>query len=114
MIQNLQQHLQSLNQLLEYEIDQILPGHGPAEEKSAIDRNITHRLKRETQIHKLFLKSRDKKSIQEILEEIYVPEGVNPKLYPAARNNILVHCLKLLLDGKITNCPESLFHFNAL
>ena len=99
---NLTQYLQSLERALELEPHRLFPAHGPvvdaldAVDPPALLRSyIEHRRTRERQIVAAIKAGR--RSVEEIAESIY--DGLDPRLMPAARENVRAHLDKLAADG---------------
>lgn len=92
------QYINSLKKLLNYRMHLICPGHGPLvrEPERKIKELIAHRHEREQQV--LSCLERGKRSIAEMVAEIY-PE-LDRRLVGLAREQILSHLEKLVLEGK--------------
>ena len=75
----------------------IIPSHGiPTRSTHRLKETLKHRIKRESQILKLYNSGVSK---QEILEKLYV--GIDPRLKKLAFQNIESHLLKLHKENKL-------------
>ncbi len=86
-------YLESLEQLLELEIERIYPGHGPAIDAphDKIREYLSHRREREEQIVNAI--QAGAQTVERMVEHIYVD---TPRvLYPAAGQSVLSHLVKL-------------------
>ena len=94
---NLSQYLASLNRILEFEPRQLFPAHGPrVDNPPALVRSyLEHRRKRERQI--IAAIEAGHRTVEAIAESIY--DGLEPRLMPAARENVRAHLDKLAADG---------------
>ena len=93
---NLKQYLQSLQRVLELEPRQLLPAHGPRiDDPPALLRSyIEHRRTRERQVVAAI--TAGYRTVEAIAESIY--DGLEPRLMPAARENVRAHLEKLEAD----------------
>jgi glyoxylase-like metal-dependent hydrolase (beta-lactamase superfamily II) len=93
------QYIDSLRKLLGYEIELMLPAHGPpiTEPRRRIEYLIRHRLEREEQVVKLL--GLGKGSVTEIVAQIY-PE-LTGFLHALAVGQISAHLVKLEQEGKV-------------
>lgn len=96
---NMTDYMRSLEQLLEYKINLILPGHGPLVGKpdAKIKEYIEHRLMREKQVLEALGKGLE--TIPAITEMIYV--GVSAPLKNVAEFSVQAHLDKLINEGRI-------------
>ena len=94
------QYIESLRKLLKYDIDLMLPAHGPpiTEPRRRIEELIQHRLEREQQVFETLKKG--KNTVKDITSEIY-PE-LNGFLFAVAKGQTYAHLLKLEKEGKVT------------
>jgi glyoxylase-like metal-dependent hydrolase (beta-lactamase superfamily II) len=96
---NMTHYLKSLERLLGFSVNLILPGHGPlvakAEEK--IREYIKHRQMRENQV--LNALRNDRNTIGDITEMIYV--DVSAALKRVAEFSVLAHLEKLMDEGRV-------------
>jgi glyoxylase-like metal-dependent hydrolase (beta-lactamase superfamily II) len=98
------QYIESLRKLLKYDIDLMLPAHGPPikEPRKRIEYLIQHRLEREQQVFEL-LKT-GKTTVKDITSEIY-PE-LSGFLYAVAKGQTYAHLVKLEKEGKVSSLGE--------
>jgi glyoxylase-like metal-dependent hydrolase (beta-lactamase superfamily II) len=96
---NMTDYMRSLERLLDYNIDLILPGHGPLVGKpdAKIKEYIEHRLMREKQVLEALRKGIE--TIPAITETIYV--GVSRALKNVAEFSVQAHLDKLIREGRI-------------
>jgi glyoxylase-like metal-dependent hydrolase (beta-lactamase superfamily II) len=90
---DMQLYLDSLQRLLDLDLERIYPGHGPAidDPKDKLREYISHRLEREEQV--LAAIRGGAQTVREMVERIYVD---TPKaLHPAAGQSVLSHLVKL-------------------
>jgi glyoxylase-like metal-dependent hydrolase (beta-lactamase superfamily II) len=94
---NLTQYLASLQRILELEPRQLFPAHGPrVDNPPALVRSyLEHRRKRERQIVAAI--EAGHRTVEAITESIY--DGLEPRLIPAARENVRAHLDKLAADA---------------
>jgi glyoxylase-like metal-dependent hydrolase (beta-lactamase superfamily II) len=96
---NMIDYLKSLERLLEFPVNLILPGHGPlvakAEEK--IREYIEHRRTRENQVLEALRNGRN--TIGDITEAIYV--NVSAALKRVAEFSVQAHLEKLMAEGRV-------------
>lgn len=98
-------YLQTLEQLLELEIDRIYPGHGPRIDhpREKIQEYLDHRLLREEQI--LTAIRGGCLTIERMVEEIYID---TPRyLYPAAGQSVRSHLLKLEEESRASRTVDA-------
>jgi len=98
------QYIESLRKLLKYDIDLMLPAHGPpiTEPRKRIEDLIQHRLEREQQVFELLRKG--KTTVKDITSEIY-PE-LSGFLYAVAKGQTYAHLVKLEKEGKVSSLGE--------
>lgn len=96
---NMIDYLHSLERLLEFNINLILPGHGPlvGKPQAKIKEYIEHRMQREQQVIQALRQGRN--TIGEITESIYV--DVSPALLRVAEFSVQAHLEKLLVERSI-------------
>ena len=101
------QYIDSLRKLLKYDIDLMLPAHGPPikEARKRIEELIQHRIEREAQV--VALLGKGKVTVKEIVAEIY-PE-LTGFLYAVAQGQVYAHLVKLEKDGKVVSQGEGQF-----
>jgi glyoxylase-like metal-dependent hydrolase (beta-lactamase superfamily II) len=96
---NMTDYLQSLERLLEFSIDLILPGHGPLVGKPAakIREYLRHRMMREKQVIDALRRGRN--TIGDITQSIYV--DVSAGLQRVAEFSVQAHLEKLIRDSRV-------------
>ncbi len=96
---NMTDYLKSLERLLEFTINLILPGHGPliGKPEAKIREYIQHRLEREQQVLAALRKGRN--TIGDITQMIYV--DVSPALQRVAEFSVQAHLEKLMREGRV-------------
>ena len=94
------QYIDSLRKLLDYDIDLMLPSHGPpiTEPHQRVEYLIQHRLEREEQI--ITLLKQGKGTVKKLVVEIY-PE-LTGFLHAVAKGQISAHLVKLEQEGKVS------------
>jgi len=94
------QYIASLRKLLDYDVDLMLPSHGPpvTEPRRRVEQLIRHRLEREEQIIGLLRQGRE--TVKQLVGEIY-PE-LTGFLHAVAKGQIAAHLVKLEREGKIS------------
>ena len=98
------QYVNSLKKLLSYDIDLMLPSHGPpvTEPKKRVNELIRHRQEREEQI--LAMLRKGKSTPIEIVEAIY--PHLTGFFYTVARGQISAHLVKLEQEGVVSSHGE--------
>jgi glyoxylase-like metal-dependent hydrolase (beta-lactamase superfamily II) len=96
---NMTDYLQSLERLLEFNIDLILPGHGPlvGKPEAKIREYLRHRMMREKQVIDAMRNGRN--TIGDITQSIYVDVSVG--LQRVAEFSVQAHLEKLIRDGRV-------------
>ena len=96
---NMTDYLQSLERLLEFNIDLILPGHGPlvGKPEAKIREYLRHRMMREKQVIDALRNGRN--TIGDITQSIYV--DVSAGLQRVAEFSVQAHLDKLIRDGRV-------------
>lgn len=91
-------YLQSLEKLLRFDVHTIAPGHGDLihQPAQAIERTISHRLKREHKV-KTALAERPDSSAADLVAQVY--DDTPAFLHPIAEFSLLAHLIKLVEDG---------------
>jgi glyoxylase-like metal-dependent hydrolase (beta-lactamase superfamily II) len=102
---NMTDYLNSLERLLEFSVDLILPGHGPmiAKAEAKIREYIKHRQLREQQVLQALKSGRN--TIGDITEMIYT--DVSAALKRVAEFSVQAHLEKLMREGRVkreSNC----------
>jgi glyoxylase-like metal-dependent hydrolase (beta-lactamase superfamily II) len=98
------QYINSLKKLLSYDIDLMLPAHGPfiTQPKKRLEELIRHRLEREEQV--ITLVRQGKGTVEELVAEIY--PALTGFLYLVAKGQISAHLVKLNKEGKASSVGE--------
>jgi glyoxylase-like metal-dependent hydrolase (beta-lactamase superfamily II) len=96
---NMTDYLQTLERLLEFNIDLILPGHGPlvGKPEAKIREYLRHRMMREKQVIDAMRNGRN--TIGDITQSIYVDVSVG--LQRVAEFSVQAHLEKLIRDGRV-------------
>ena len=96
---NMTDYLRSLERLLEFNIDLILPGHGPlvGKPEAKIREYLRHRMMREKQVIDALRKGLN--TIGDITQSIYV--DVSAGLQRVAEFSVQAHLEKLIRDGRV-------------
>jgi glyoxylase-like metal-dependent hydrolase (beta-lactamase superfamily II) len=96
---NMTHYLKSLERLLEFSVDLILPGHGPlvAKAEAKIREYINHRQMRENQILQALRNGRN--TLGDITEMIYA--DVSAALKRVAEFSVQAHLEKLIDEGRV-------------
>jgi glyoxylase-like metal-dependent hydrolase (beta-lactamase superfamily II) len=100
----LSDYLASLDRVLELEPRQLFPAHGAlvTDPRAVIRAHIAHRLEREQQVVDAL--AAGLRTVNAIAESIY--DGLDPRLMPAARENVRAHLEKLKADGIAADADE--------
>lgn len=100
-------YMNSLQRLQEFDIAEILPGHGPtiADAQAKIAEYIAHRQLREQQILQTLEVMEPGATIPEIVPAIYI--DVDPKLHSIAAWTVEAHLLKLEKEGLVERVGEN-------
>jgi glyoxylase-like metal-dependent hydrolase (beta-lactamase superfamily II) len=96
---NMTDYLRSLERLLEFDIDLILPGHGPliGKPEAKIREYLRHRMMREKQVIDAMRNGRS--TIGDITQSIYV--DVSAGLQRVAEFSVQAHLEKLIREGRV-------------
>lgn len=94
-------YLNALKRLQGFEIDEIVPAHGPnvADPQARIAEYISHRLLREQQILSVLRQLGPGATISQLVAQIY--QDVDPKLHPVAAHSVEAHLVKLEREGMV-------------
>ena len=105
---NMNQYIQSLEKLKEYDIEKIAPGHGELLENphEVADWIINHRLEREKKVFQA-LQEATKGTPDSLVEKVY--DDVDSSLFPIAKASLLAHLIKLEEDQLIYSSGEEYF-----
>ena len=109
---NMNQYIQSLEKLKEYDIEKIAPGHGELLENphEVADWIINHRLEREKKVFQA-LQEATKGTPDTLVEKVY--DDVDSSLFPIAKASLLAHLIKLEEDQLIYCSGEEYFIENT-
>ena len=109
---NMNQYIQSLEKLKEYDIEKIAPGHGELLENphEVADWIINHRLEREKKVFQA-LQEATKGTPDTLVEKVY--DDVDSSLFPIAKASLLAHLIKLEEDQLIYSSGEEYFIENT-
>jgi glyoxylase-like metal-dependent hydrolase (beta-lactamase superfamily II) len=101
---DMSQYINSLKKLLLYDIELMLPAHGPfiTQPRKRLEELILHRLERESQV--ITSLRQGKGTIKELVAEIY--PGLTGFLYQVAKGQISAHLVKLEHEGKASSVGE--------
>ena len=104
-------YIESLERMLNYDIEFVAPGHGDliAEPATEIRRLIAHRLERERKVA-AELGKRAPATITDLVPGVY--DDVDPALHEWAAMSLHAHLLKLEADGRATRSND-LWQMNA-
>lgn len=93
-------YISSLEKLLAFPIEAILPGHGKAmlAAHDVIRGTITHRQQREQKVLERFAVGHQQ-TLMQLVETVY--DDVQPWLHPVARFSLLAHLIKLADEGRV-------------
>lgn len=96
---NMKHYIESLERMLDYDIDNFAPGHGDLIDKphDEIRYLISHRLKREEKVAKGLL-SLGSATVKELVPVVY--DDVDPALHTMAAKSLHAHLIKLEMDGR--------------
>ena len=91
-------YLRSLQELCEFDLDWLAPGHGflMAEPKRAMQAIVAHRLEREAKVVAV-LQAIGPADAEALLARVY--DDVQPKLHRMAMRSLSAHLFKLRDDG---------------
>jgi glyoxylase-like metal-dependent hydrolase (beta-lactamase superfamily II) len=93
-------YIESLKKLLDYDVDLMLPSHGPpiTEPRQRVEYLIQHRLEREEQV--ISLLKQGKKTVKELVAEVY-PE-LTGFLHVVAKGQVSAHLVKLEQEERVS------------
>merc|ERR1712066_359920 len=111
VVEDLFSYLESLEKMKRMNSSKLLTAHGHHETPDAIDRYITHRKKREIQIFEKLVETGIEMNPMDLVEKIYVPEGLKENLKKPAAGNVLCTLIKLFVEDKIVQGESSDVHF---
>jgi len=93
-------YIESLKKLLDYDVDLMLPAHGPpiTEPRQRVEYLIQHRLEREEQIIGLLQQGKD--TVKQIVGQAY--PDLTGFLLAVAKGQVCAHLVKLEQEGKVS------------
>ena len=106
VVEDLFSYLNSLEKMKSINSSKLLTAHGHHETPDAIDRYITHRKKREDQIFEKLVETGIEMNPMDLVEKIYVPEGLKDNLKKPAAGNVLCTLIKLFVEDKIIQADQ--------
>ena len=98
---NMQDYIDSLAKLKEYDLNKIAPGHGELidEPYAVVDWIIKHRFERESKVIDV-LKQHNSGDLNTLVKDIYA--DVDSMLHPVAKWSLESHLIKLMDEGVVT------------
>ena len=98
---SMQDYIDSLAKLKEYDLNKIAPGHGELidEPYPVVDWIIKHRFERESKVIDV-LKQHNSGDLNTLVKDIYA--DVDPMLHPVAKWSLESHLVKLMDEGVVT------------
>ena len=106
---SMQDYIDSLAKLKEYDLNKIAPGHGELidEPYAVVDWIIKHRFERESKVIDV-LKQHNSGDLNTLVKDIY--SDVNPMLHPVAKWSLESHLVKLMDEGIVTRKNDKFFY----
>jgi len=106
---SMQDYIDSLAKLKEYDLNKIAPGHGELIDKpyAVVDWIIKHRFERESKVIDV-LKQHNSGDLNTLVKDIY--SDVNPMLHPVAKWSLESHLVKLMDEGVVTRKKDKFFY----
>ena len=106
---SMQDYIDSLAKLKEYDLNKIAPGHGELidEPYAVVDWIIKHRFERESKVIDV-LKQHNSGDLNTLVKDIY--SDVNPMLHPVAKWSLESHLVKLMDEGVVTRKKDKFFY----
>ena len=106
---SMQDYIDSLAKLKEYDLNKIAPGHGELidEPYAVVDWIIKHRFERESKVIDV-LKQHNSGDLNTLVKDIY--SDVNPMLHPVAKWSLESHLVKLMDEGVVTRKNDTFFY----
>jgi glyoxylase-like metal-dependent hydrolase (beta-lactamase superfamily II) len=98
-------YLDSLRRVQQLAIDTVYPGHGPTISNGAerIEQYISHRERREAEIHALIQQGTD--TVEAITQVLY--PDIRPHFRRSATGTVLAHIVRLMEHGKVSVSQEA-------
>ena len=106
---SMQDYIDSLAKLKEYDLNKIAPGHGELidEPYAVVDWIIKHRFERESKVIDV-LKQHNSGDLNTLVKDIYA--DVDPVLHPVAKWSLESHLIKLMDEGVVTRKNDKFFY----
>ena len=106
---SMQDYIDSLAKLKEYDLNKIAPGHGELidEPYAIVDWIIKHRFERESKVIDV-LKQHNSGDLNTLVKDIYA--DVDSMLHPVAKWSLESHLIKLMDEGVVTRKSDKFFY----
>ena len=106
---SMQDYIDSLAKLKEYDLNKIAPGHGELidEPYAIVDWIIKHRFERESKVIDV-LKQHNSGDLNTLVKDIYA--DVDSMLHPVAKWSLESHLIKLMDEGVVTRKNDKFFY----
>lgn len=106
---SMQEYIDSLAKLKEYDLNKIAPGHGELIEEpyAVVDWIIKHRFERESKVIDV-LKQYNSGDLNTLVKDIY--SDVDAMLHPVAKWSLESHLIKLIDEGVVTRKNDKFFY----
>ena len=106
---SMQDYIDSLAKLKEYDLNKIAPGHGELidEPYAVVDWIIKHRFERESKVIDV-LKQHNSGDLNTLVKDIY--SDVDSMLHPVAKWSLESHLVKLMDEGIVTRKNDKFFY----
>ena len=106
---SMQEYIDSLAKLKEYDLNKIAPGHGELIEEpyAVVDWIIKHRFERESKVIDV-LKQYNSGDLNTLVKDIY--SDVDSMLHPVAKWSLESHLIKLIDEGVVTRKNDKFFY----
>ena len=106
---SMQEYIDSLAKLKEYDLNKIAPGHGELIEEpyAVVDWIIKHRFERESKVIDV-LKQYNSGDLNTLVKDIY--SDVDAMLHPVAKWSLESHLVKLMDEGVVTRKNDKFFY----
>ena len=106
---SMQEYIDSLAKLKEYDLNKIAPGHGELIEEpyAVVDWIIKHRFERESKVIDV-LKQYNSSDLNTLVKDIY--SDVDAMLHPVAKWSLESHLIKLIDEGVVTRKNDKFFY----
>ena len=106
---SMQDYIDSLAKLKEYDLNKIAPGHGELIEEpyAVVDWIIKHRFERESKVIDV-LKQYNSGDLNTLVKDIY--SDVDAMLHPVAKWSLESHLIKLIDEGVVTRKNDKFFY----